>query len=134
MVGVRMEEHTPYQTPWMSGLLTIHRSQNLPKSVRMRTDIQKFQPKFVRTPHILMGGHSGVLAKCARENTHHLLTRSFRDHLRSLIVHNLLCDSPSGHTTTRPVGDTYRAREWARNLVVGVESLGGLRAVVRGVA
>ena len=61
MVGVRMEEHTPYQTPWMSGLLTIHRSQNLPKSVRMRTDIQKFQPKFVRTPHILMGGHSGVL-------------------------------------------------------------------------
>jgi len=64
MVGVRMEKHTPYQTLswWMSGLLTTLRSQNLPISVRMKTDIQNFQPKFVRTPHTPMGGLLGVLA------------------------------------------------------------------------
>ena len=62
MVGVWMEEHTPYQTPWMSRLLTIHRSQNLPKSVWMRTDIQNFQLKFIWMQHIPKGGLSGVLS------------------------------------------------------------------------
>ena len=61
MVGVRMEKHTPYQMPWMSGLLTILTSQNLPISVQMRTDMQKFQPKIVPTPHVPNGGLSGVL-------------------------------------------------------------------------